>query len=81
MSKAMTLLELQKVLGDRIRETLRDDLTSEERQTENEQSKIVMGLGKQMINVADVTLRYEKLEAQSRCLTNSRMPGIIGEWD
>lgn len=81
MSNTMTLLELQEKLGDRIRATLRTDLTPEERQTENEQSKIIMGLGKQMINVADVTLRYEKLEAQTKSLTKSRMPKIIGDWE
>ncbi len=40
----MTLLELQKVLGDRIEISLRDGLTSEERQQENEQSALIMGL-------------------------------------
>ena len=43
----MTLIELQKVLGDRIEVTLKKDMTSEKRQTENEQSKIIMELAKQ----------------------------------
>ena len=80
-NKAMTLLELQKVLGDRINATLQEDLSSEERQIENEQSALVMNIGKQMINNADLILRYEKLEAQTKCLTNSRLPHIIGKWD
>jgi hypothetical protein len=79
MSKAMTLLELQKVLGDRINVTLREDLSPEERQTENEQSALIMNIGKQMINNADLILRYEKLEAQTKCLNNSRLPKLIGE--
>ena len=78
-SKAMTLLELQKVLGDRINATLQEGLSPEERQMENEQSALIMNLGKQMINNADLILRYEKLEAQTKSLANSRLPKIIGE--
>ena len=43
----MTLVELQKILGDRIEITLDKSLTPEERQTENEQSALVMNLAKQ----------------------------------
>lgn len=75
----MTMLELQKVLGDRVNVTLREDMTSEERQTENEQSYLIMNLGKQMINNADLILRFEKLQAQTHNLKNSRMPELIGE--
>lgn len=67
----MTLVELQKVLGDRIEVTLRQDLTPEERQTENEQSALIMGIAKQMINNGDLILRTEKLMAQTKCLKNS----------
>lgn len=67
----MTLVELQDVLGDRISVTLRTDLTPEERQTENEQSALIMGLAKQMINNGDLILRTEKLMAQSKNLSNS----------
>lgn len=77
--ESMTMLELQKVLGDRINVTLRDDLSPEERQIENEQSALVMNLGKQMINNADLILRFEKLQAQTHSLKNSRMPKLIGE--
>ena len=80
-NKVETLLDLHKVLGERITVTLDKDLSSEERQIENEQSALVMNLGKQMINSADLILRYEKLEAQTKSLTNSRMPHIIGKWD
>lgn len=75
----MTMLELQDVLGARINVTLREDLTQEERQMENEQSALIMNLGKQMINNADLILRYEKLQAQTKNLTNSRMPKLIGD--
>ena len=67
----MTLVELQKILGDRIEITLDKSLTSEERQTENEQSALVMNLAKQMINNGDLILRTEKLMAQNRSLKNS----------
>ena len=75
----MTMLELQDVLGERISVTLKEDLTAEERQTENEQSALIMNLGKQMINNADLILRFEKLQAQTHNLKNSRMPKLIGE--
>ena len=75
----MTLLELQQVLGDRIRVTLNEDLSPEERQIENEQSALIMNIGKQMINNADLILRYEKLQAQTKNLAESRMTAVIGE--
>ena len=80
MTETMTMLELQKVLGDRINVTLRDDMTPEERQMENEQSALIMDIGKQMINNADLILRFEKLQAQTHNLKDSRMPKLIGEF-
>lgn len=79
MTEPMTMLELQKVLGERINVTLKDDLSPEERQIENEQSALIMNIGKQMINNADLILRFEKLQAENHNLINSRMPAIIGE--
>ena len=76
-NKGMTLLELQKVFGERINVTLRKDLTPEERQTENEQSALIMNIGKQMINNADVILRAEKLAAQTRQLDTSIVMELI----
>lgn len=67
----MTLVELQEVLGDRIKITLKNELTPEERQTENEQSTLVMNLAKQMINNGDLILRTEKLMAQNKSLKTS----------
>lgn len=75
----MTVLELFDVLGDRINVTLREDMSPEERQMENEQSALVMNLGKQMINAADLVLRHEKLKAQTKNLKESRMEAIIGK--
>lgn len=77
----MTLIELQKVLGDRIELTLRKDLTAEERQTENEQSALVIGMAKQMINNGDLILRTEKLLAQTRSLEQSYAYRLIAGED
>ena len=67
----MTLVELQDVLGKRIEVTLKEDLTPEEREVENEQSFLVVNLAKQMINNGDLILRTEKLAAQSKNLKNT----------
>ncbi len=66
----MTLIELQKVLGERIKITLDDKLTPEEREVENEQSAIIERLAKQMINNGDLILRTEKLMAQNKSLAS-----------
>lgn len=73
----MKLVELQKVLGERVELTLRTDLTEEERQTANEDSYLIMNLGKQMINNADLILRAEKLQAQNHALTDSVIMDLI----
>lgn len=75
----MTLVELQKILGDRIIISLKE-MTPEERQQENEQSALVVGLAKQMINNGDLILRTEKLMAQTKNLKESyAMKLITGE--
>ena len=73
----MTLIELQDILGARIEVTLNEDLTPEERQIENEQSMIIAGLAKQMINNGDLILRTEKLAAQNKSLKNSDAMKLI----
>lgn len=67
----MTLVELQDILGKRIEKTLDDNLTPEERQTENEQSFLIVNIAKQMINNGDLILRTEKLAAQNKSLKSS----------
>ena len=67
----MKLVELQKVLGERVEITLRKDLSPEQRQTENEASYLIMNLAKQMINNGDLILRTEKLLAQVHSLKES----------
>lgn len=66
----MTLVELHDVLGSRINISL-SDMDSERRQEENEQSKLVVGIAKQMINNGDLILRTEKLLAQNKNLKHS----------
>ena len=75
----MTLVELQQILGDRINISLKE-MPPEERQQENEQSALVVGLAKQMINNGDLILRTEKLMAQTKNLKESyAMKLITGE--
>ena len=72
----MTLVELQNVLGDRIKITLKE-MTPEERQIENEQSALITELAKQMINNGDLILRTEKLLAQTKALKESIAYSLI----
>ena len=67
----MKCVELQKIIGERIRVALKDDLSPEERQIENEQSALVFEGAKQFINLGDLVLRTEKLAAQCHALTDS----------
>jgi hypothetical protein len=73
----MKLVELQKVLGERIAISLNKDLTPEQRQEENEQSHLIMLLAKQMINNGDLILRTEKLMAQCKTLEESVAYSLI----
>lgn len=77
--REITLTELHDILGARIKMTLRDDLTPEQREIENEQSKIIMELGKQIINNADIIMRNETLKARNKSLTYSVMDELIGD--
>lgn len=75
----MTLVELHKVMGDRIKVTLRDDLSTEQREIENEQTRIIIGTAKQMINNGKLILEYEKALAQAKTLKHSVLADMIGE--
>ena len=77
----ISLMEANAIMGERIYTTLRNDLTPEQRQEENEQSAFVLGFAKQVINLADVTLRAEKLMAQNKALIDSRINALVGELD
>ena len=56
----MTLLELQKVLGERIRIAVDENLSMDDRKKETELSQTISSLAKQMINNADIVLRTNK---------------------
>lgn len=75
----MTLVELHEVMGDRIKVTLTDDMTPEERTIENEQTRIVISTAKQMINNGKLILEYEKALAQAKTLKHSVLADMIGE--
>lgn len=74
----MTLVELQKILGERI--ALHSDmaLSVEERKKEVETSDIIARLAKQMINNADVVLRTDKLISEGKLQTAS-IRKMVGE--
>lgn len=73
----MTLLELQEVLGERIRIANDASLSPEVRKEENEISQTIASLAKQVINNADVVLRADKLVAEGK-LQNSNVEKMIG---
>ena len=73
-----TILELQKILGERIDVTLDKEMSSEEREVENAQTALVLGMAKQMINAGDLVLRSEKLMAENRELTGLVIGQMIG---
>lgn len=77
--KRMTLVELHSIMGDRIKVTLKEDVTPEERTIENEQTKIIISVAKQMINNGKLILEYEKALAQAKTLQKSVLSDIIGE--
>lgn len=76
MIKAMTLVELQSVLGERIKIAQSKDIPIEERKAETDLSQTIASLAKQMINNADVVLRAEKLIAEG-VLTKSAIEKMI----
>ena len=75
----MTLVELHSIMGDRIKVTLNNDMTPEQRTIENEQTKIIIGVAKQMINNGKLILEYEKALAQAKTLEHSVLADMIGE--
>lgn len=76
----MTLIELQKILGERIEIAMNKDMPLEERAKEAEISQVISSLAKQMINNADVVLRSDKLVAEGK-LINSNIQKLVGNSD
>lgn len=75
----MTLIELQKILGERIEIANDMAMGPEEREKENSTSDIISRLAKQMINNADIVLRTDKLVAEGK-LNNSNITKIVGDY-
>ena len=59
----MTLMELQKILGERIRISIDTTLSTEERIKETQISQTIASLAKQMINNADIVIRADRMRA------------------
>ena len=76
----MTLIELQKILGERIEIAMDKDMPLEQRAKEAEISQVISSLAKQMINNADVVLRSDKLVAEGK-LMNSNIQKLVGSSD
>ena len=72
----MTLMELQKILGEIILIVSNTEMSMDERKKEAELSQTISSLAKQMINNADVVLRTEKLVAEGK-LENSNIEKLI----
>lgn len=73
----MTLVTLQKVLGEQI-ETISDQVMEEdERRAAYEKADIISRLAKQMINNADVILRTDKLAGEGR-ISDSTIQKVVG---
>lgn len=76
----MTLIELQKILGERISLANDKTLSPEERKREAEISQTISSLAKQMINNADVVLRADKLVAEG-VIKKSHIEKLISNED
>lgn len=74
----MTLLELQNILGERIKIATDDNMKPKDRMKANEQSEIIARLAKQMINNADVVLRTNKLLQEEGKLKNTAISKMVG---
>ena len=74
----MTLIELQKILGERVTIALDSAMSTEDNAKESEKSEIVARMAKQMINNADIILRTDKLRAEGK-LINSAITKIVGD--
>ena len=72
----MTLVELQMILGERIRIATDENMSVEDRKKEAEISQTISSLAKQMIKNADVVLRTDKLTAEGK-LQNSTIERLI----
>ena len=73
----MSMMELTDVLGSRIREVLRTDLTPEEREIMNAQNRFIIALSNQHINAANVILTGEKYLAENNDIDKTIIKELI----
>ena len=76
----MTLIELQKILGDRIRIAIDKTMSQEERRKEAEISQTIASLAKQMINNAHIVIRPDRRRAEGK-VQNDNISKMIGVSD
>lgn len=79
MADRMSMMELQTVMGNNIRNLERENMTAEEREIALEHAKAVERIAKQMINNGRFILDAEKLQAQIGVLTHSKAVDLIGD--
>lgn len=72
----MTLMELQKILGERIRISIDTTLSTEERIKESQISQTIASLAKQMINNADIVIRADRMRAEGK-ISESRIDRMV----
>jgi len=77
MRQTKSLVDLHRMMCERIDVTLYKDMTEEERAIENEQTRLSLSIAKQAINNGKLILEYEKALAQQKTLTNSVLADII----
>ena len=73
----MTLVTLQKVLGEQIELISDQVMEDEERKQAFEKADIIARLAKQMINNADVILRTDKLAGEGK-ISDSTIQKVVG---
>lgn len=79
MANRMSMMELQEVMGNSIRELENKGMTAEEREITLEHARAVEKMAKQMINNGRFILDAEKLQAQIGTLTHSKAVDLIGD--
>lgn len=73
----MKLVELQKVLGNTIRNLSDVSKSVDEKAEIYKQAEMIAKVAKQMINNADVVLRVQKLECDNEYMKNTTIQNMV----
>lgn len=73
----MKLVELQKVLGNTIRNLSDVSKSADEKAEIYKQAEMIAKVAKQMINNADVVLRVQKLECDNDYMKNTTIQNMV----